>query len=172
MGFYGMATQTEYKIKDINYFAVETFGRWCREALDLVSDIDKQLRGLTCDPRATEFLRQHISIAIQIGWVGHYNNKFQEVGLRRGHRAERVECRGGVGQLESTPARISSDYRLNRSMFLVCSSKGRPRNQIIRNDRLRWAGHLIRMEDSRPAKRVLLNNPGGHRYRGRPRARR
>ncbi|PSN56787.1 hypothetical protein C0J52_02715 [Blattella germanica] len=28
------------------------------------------------------------------------------------------------------------------------------------------------MEDSRPAKRVLLNNPGGQRYRGRPRARR
>ncbi|PSN34846.1 hypothetical protein C0J52_25625 [Blattella germanica] len=26
------------------------------------------------------------------------------------------------------------------------------------------------MEDSRPAKRVLLNNPGGQRYRGRPRA--
>ncbi|PSN41582.1 hypothetical protein C0J52_17898 [Blattella germanica] len=43
---------------------------------------------------------------------------------------------------------------------------------IIRNDRLRWAGHLIRMEDSRPAKRMLLNNPGGQRYRGRPRARR
>ncbi|PSN51268.1 hypothetical protein C0J52_11780 [Blattella germanica] len=27
------------------------------------------------------------------------------------------------------------------------------------------------MEDSRPAKRMLLNNPGGQRYRGRPRAR-
>ena len=48
-------------------FAVETFGPWCREALDLVSEIGKQLRVLTCDPRATEFLRQRISIAIQIG---------------------------------------------------------------------------------------------------------
>ena len=31
------------------------------------SKIGKQLRVLTCDPRATEFLRQRISIAIQIG---------------------------------------------------------------------------------------------------------
>ncbi|PSN52381.1 hypothetical protein C0J52_06725, partial [Blattella germanica] len=42
---------------------------------------------------------------------------------------------------------------------------------IIKNDRLRWAGHIIRLEDLRPAKRVLLNNPGGQEYRGRPRAR-
>ncbi|PSN56853.1 hypothetical protein C0J52_08294 [Blattella germanica] len=48
-------------------FAVQTYRPWCREALDLVSEIGKQLRVLTCDPRATEFLRQRISIAIQMG---------------------------------------------------------------------------------------------------------
>ena len=41
----------------------------------------------------------------------------------------------------------------------------------IKSGRLQWAGHLIRMEDERSAKRAFQSNPGGNRLRGRPRAR-
>jgi hypothetical protein len=33
---------------------------------------------------------------------------------------------------------------------------------------LRWAGHVIRMEEDRPAKRILVSNQGGARGRARP----
>jgi hypothetical protein len=38
---------------------------------------------------------------------------------------------------------------------------------------LRWAGHVIRMEESDPAKKVLCTQPGGHgeRMRHRPKLR-
>jgi hypothetical protein len=37
---------------------------------------------------------------------------------------------------------------------------------LIKLGRLRWAGHIIRMEEDRPAKRILVSNPGGARGRG------
>ena len=37
--------------------------------------------------------------------------------------------------------------------------------------RLRWAGHLIRMAEDRPAKIAYTSNPGGQRGRGRPKMR-
>jgi hypothetical protein len=36
---------------------------------------------------------------------------------------------------------------------------------FIQLGRLRWAGHIIRMEEDRPAKRILISNPGGARER-------
>lgn len=41
----------------------------------------------------------------------------------------------------------------------------------MRRARLRWAGHVERMGDSRPAKQALRNNPVGKRRVGRPRKR-
>ena len=41
----------------------------------------------------------------------------------------------------------------------------------IRCQRLRWLGHIIRMENTRKVKIVFNNNPEGARLRGRPRTR-
>lgn len=41
--------------------------------------------------------------------------------------------------------------------------------QIVRAQRLRWLGHIARMEDSRWVKRVLMSGEGGKKRRGRPR---
>lgn len=41
----------------------------------------------------------------------------------------------------------------------------------IKSARLRWAGHMIRMDDSRVAKKVFLQNVEGVRAKGRPRKR-
>lgn len=48
-------------------FAVETLGPWCSEAKAFVSELGKHLQSITNDPRATEYLRQRIGIAIQRG---------------------------------------------------------------------------------------------------------
>jgi hypothetical protein len=37
--------------------------------------------------------------------------------------------------------------------------------------RMRWAGHVIRMDENRNAYRVLVENPEGKRPLGRPRRR-
>lgn len=42
---------------------------------------------------------------------------------------------------------------------------------FIKTGRLRWIGHVERMSDQDPAKRVILQNPGGKRSAGRPKAR-
>jgi hypothetical protein len=41
----------------------------------------------------------------------------------------------------------------------------------IKVRRLKWAGHVVRMDDERMMKRVFLGNPGGRRKPGRPRLR-
>lgn len=41
----------------------------------------------------------------------------------------------------------------------------------IKRSRLRWLGHVQRMEDSNPVKKVFLGKPQGRRSRGRPRKR-
>jgi hypothetical protein len=37
--------------------------------------------------------------------------------------------------------------------------------------RLNWAGHVVRMEKQRPAKRILIDKPVGRRRRERPKLR-
>ena len=46
-----------------------------------------------------------------------------------------------------------------------------PITSVIRSMRLRWAGHLARMEDDSPTKRLFLGQPEGRRPPGRPRKR-
>ena len=41
----------------------------------------------------------------------------------------------------------------------------------LKSRRLRWAGHVERMEQSRNAYRVLVGKPEGKRHSGRPRSR-
>ena len=40
--------------------------------------------------------------------------------------------------------------------------------QIIRKRRVKWAGHVLRMDDTRPTKETFLYKPDGKRSRGRP----
>ena len=42
---------------------------------------------------------------------------------------------------------------------------------LIKSQRLRWAGHVARMEDSRIARGVMMGRPVGRRPLGRPRMR-
>jgi hypothetical protein len=43
--------------------------------------------------------------------------------------------------------------------------------RIIKSKRMRWAGHVARMEDKRNAYRLLVGKPEGKRPLGRPRRR-
>ena len=42
---------------------------------------------------------------------------------------------------------------------------------MIKTRRLRWAGHVARMEEHRNAVKILTANPTGKRHLGRPRRR-
>jgi len=48
---------------------IETFGPWGKGAIKLVSEIGQKLKEVTGEKRATSFLRQRISIAVQRGNV-------------------------------------------------------------------------------------------------------
>jgi hypothetical protein len=50
-------------------------------------------------------------------------------------------------------------YRLYDEIDLVTA---------IRISRLRWAGHIVRMEDNLPCKKITLDKPEGRRQVGRP----
>jgi hypothetical protein len=43
--------------------------------------------------------------------------------------------------------------------------------QVVKSRRMRWAGHLARMEEDRGVHRVLVRKPEGKRTLGRPRRR-
>ena len=43
--------------------------------------------------------------------------------------------------------------------------------RVIKSRKIRWAGHVIRMEENRGAYRVLVGKPEGKRPLGRPRRR-
>ena len=43
--------------------------------------------------------------------------------------------------------------------------------RVIKSKRLRWAGHLARMEKGRSAFKILTGTPAGKRHLGRPRCR-
>ena len=44
-------------------------------------------------------------------------------------------------------------------------------NNIVKSRRLRWAGHVARMEEGRSAFKILTGKPTGKRPLGRPRLR-
>ena len=43
--------------------------------------------------------------------------------------------------------------------------------RVIKSRRLRWAGHVARMEEGRSASKILTGKPTGKRLLGRPRRR-
>ena len=43
--------------------------------------------------------------------------------------------------------------------------------KVIKCSRLRWVGHVVRMDDNELTKKILWTNPGGQRGRGRPKSR-
>ena len=43
--------------------------------------------------------------------------------------------------------------------------------RVIKSRRLRWAGHVVRMEDGRSAFKIVTGTPTGNRPLGRPRRR-
>ena len=47
--------------------AIETSGVWGTHALDLISQVGRRIAEVTHEPRATMFLRQRISVAVQRG---------------------------------------------------------------------------------------------------------
>ena len=51
----------------------------------------------------------------------------------------------------------------------MCRSPNRVR--VIKSRRLRWAGHVARMEEGRSALKILTGIPRGKRTLGRPRRR-
>ena len=53
-------------------------------------------------------------------------------------------------------------HSLNRSSNIV---------RMIKSRRLRWAGHLARMEEGRSAFKIVTGKPAGKRLLGRPRRR-
>ena len=50
-------------------------------------------------------------------------------------------------------------------------SEIKPITNILRSQRLRWAGHVARMDEERTARRAMFNNPHGRKPVGRPRMR-
>jgi len=43
--------------------------------------------------------------------------------------------------------------------------------KVIESSRLRWAGHVVRMDDNELPRKILWTNPGGQRGSGRPKSR-
>jgi hypothetical protein len=57
----------------------------------------------------------------------------------------------------------------NKELYALYSSPNIIR--VIKSRRLRWAGHVARMQERRDAYRVLVGKSGGRRPLGRPRCR-
>jgi hypothetical protein len=56
--------------------------------------------------------------------------------------------------------------RYNEELYRLCDEIDLV--TAIRISRLRWAGHLVRMEDNLPCKKITLDKPEGRRRVGRP----
>ena len=65
--------------------------------------------------------------------------------------------------------REKENWRILTNKELYASVKKPTITQTIRLNRLRWFGHVQRMEENRIPKRVLNMNLGTTRLRGRPR---
>lgn len=69
------------------------------------------------------------------------------------------------------PTRVNNEWRIRYNQELYELFNEPDVIKFIKMGRLRWAGHVARMEETRPAIRALQVDPGGQRQRGRPRAR-
>ena len=61
--------------------------------------------------------------------------------------------------------RTNSGEGSTRTNFIVCIVR------VIKSRRLRWAGHVARMEEDRTVFKILTGKPTGKRPLGRPRSR-
>ena len=61
--------------------------------------------------------------------------------------------------------RIGTEVGSTMRKFIVCTVY----NQVIKSRRLRWAGHVARMEEGVSAFKILTGKPKGKRPSGRPR---
>jgi hypothetical protein len=77
--------------------------------------------------------------------------------LRRIFGSKKDEIRGGWRELH------------NEELHNLYSSQSTSR--MIKPRRMRWAGHVARMEEKRNAYRILVGKPDGKRPLGRPRRR-
>jgi hypothetical protein len=66
---------------------------------------------------------------------------------------------------------VTGDWRKlhNEELHNLCTSPDIIRQ--VKSRRMRWAGHVARMEDERKLNKVLVGNPEGKRPLGRPRRR-
>ena len=63
------------------------------------------------------------------------------------------------------------EWRRRHNHELITLSELLPISSVIRSHRLRYAGHIARMEERRLTRKVMLGKPIGTRPRGRPRKR-
>ena len=47
--------------------AIETLGTWGTAAVSFVNELGRRIAAVTCDHRATQFLKQRLSLAVQRG---------------------------------------------------------------------------------------------------------
>ena len=66
------------------------------------------------------------------------------------------------------PIRIGNDYRIRTNQELYELFNDMDIAQRINIQRLRWLGHVVRMDEYAPAKRVFDAAVHGSRRRGRP----
>jgi len=56
--------------------------------------------------------------------------------------------------------------RYNEELYRLCDESDLV--TTVRITRLRWAGHIVRMQDNLPCKKITLDKPEGRRRVGRP----
>ena len=64
---------------------------------------------------------------------------------------------------------FSASVKVKESLINKFMSEGSVR--VVKSRRMRWAGHVARMEEDRGVHRVLVEKPEGRRSLGRPRRR-
>ena len=69
------------------------------------------------------------------------------------------------------PVIVDGEWRSRYNHELYNLYTGENIVQKIKVQRLRWLGHVYRMDDSAPPKKCLFTNPNGNRGRGRPKLR-
>ena len=69
------------------------------------------------------------------------------------------------------PANENGEWRIKYNNELYTLYKESDTVTYIKTNRLRWAGHVIRLEEQNPARRVLVAVVEGRRQRGRPKLR-
>jgi hypothetical protein len=69
------------------------------------------------------------------------------------------------------PTKEGDEQRIRNNKELYDLYKDEDTVTFIKLGRLRWAGHVITMEEDRPAQRTLVSNPSYPRGRGRPKIR-